>query len=36
MTVPRAVVHEATHNALLGLAVGDTDVLREAVDIREA
>lgn len=36
MTVPRAVVDEATHNALLGLAVGDTDVLREAVDIREA
>ena len=36
MNVPRTVVDDATRNALLGLAVGDTDVLREAVDIREA
>ena len=36
MSVPRTVVDDATRNALLGLAVGDADVLREAVDIREA
>jgi 4-carboxymuconolactone decarboxylase len=36
MNVPRTVVDDATRNALLGLAVGDTDVLRDAVDIREA
>lgn len=36
MSVPRTVVDDATRNALLGLAVGDTDILREAVDIREA
>jgi 4-carboxymuconolactone decarboxylase len=36
MSVPRTVVDDATRNALLGLAVGDVDVLKEAVDIREA
>lgn len=36
MTVPRTVVDDATRNVLLGLAVGDADVLKEAVDIREA
>ena len=36
MNVPRTVVDDATRNALLGLAVGDTDILREAVDLREA
>lgn len=36
MSVPRTAVDDATRNALLGLAVGDTDILREAVDIREA
>ena len=36
MTVPRTVVDDATRNALLGLAVGDADILKEAVDIREA
>jgi alkylhydroperoxidase/carboxymuconolactone decarboxylase family protein YurZ len=36
MSVPRAVVDDATRNALLGLAVGDADILQEAVDIREA
>ena len=36
MNMPNAVVDDATRDALLGLAVGDVDVLREAVDIREA
>jgi len=37
MTVPsRAMVDDATRDALLGLAVGDVDILKEAVDIREA
>ena len=36
MSVPRTVVDDATRNALLGLAVGDADILKEAVDIREA
>ena len=36
MSVPRTVVDEATRNALLGLSAGDVDILREAVDIREA
>ncbi|HEX6525584.1 MAG TPA: carboxymuconolactone decarboxylase family protein [Streptosporangiaceae bacterium] len=36
MSVPRAIVDDATRDALLGLAVGDADVLKEAVDIREA
>jgi alkylhydroperoxidase/carboxymuconolactone decarboxylase family protein YurZ len=36
MSVPRTVVDDATRNALLGLAVGDADILREAVDLREA
>jgi len=36
MSVPKANVDEATRDALLGLAVGDVDILKEAVDIREA
>jgi len=36
MSVPRATVDEATREALLGLATGDVDILKEAVDIREA
>ena len=36
MTIPKAVVDDATRDALLGLAMGDIDVLKEAVDIREA
>jgi 4-carboxymuconolactone decarboxylase len=36
MTVSRAIVDDATRDALLGLAVGDMDILKEAVDIREA
>ena len=36
MSVPRTVVDDATRNALLGLSAGDADILREAVDIREA
>ena len=36
MSVPKATVDDATRDVLLGLAVGDTDVLKEAVDIREA
>ena len=36
MTIPKAVVDDATRDALLGLAMGDVDVLEEAVDIREA
>ena len=36
MSVPRAIVDDATRDTLLGLAVGDTDVLKEAVDLREA
>lgn len=36
MSVPRTVVDDATRNALLGLAVGDADILKEAVDLREA
>ena len=36
MSVPRALVDDATRDALLGLAVGDADILKEAVDIREA
>ena len=37
MSVPRTtVVDDATRNALLGLSAGDADVLKEAVDIREA
>jgi alkylhydroperoxidase/carboxymuconolactone decarboxylase family protein YurZ len=36
MTTPNAVVDDATRDALLGLAMGDVDVLEEAVDIREA
>jgi len=36
MSVPRATVDDATRDALLGLAIGDVDVLKEAVDIREA
>jgi alkylhydroperoxidase/carboxymuconolactone decarboxylase family protein YurZ len=36
MTIPKAVVDGATRDTLLGLAMGDVDVLEEAVDIREA
>ena len=36
MTVSRATVDDATRDALLGLAMGDVDILKEAVDIREA
>jgi alkylhydroperoxidase/carboxymuconolactone decarboxylase family protein YurZ len=36
MSVPRTVVDDATRSALHGLAVGDADILQEAVDIREA
>jgi alkylhydroperoxidase/carboxymuconolactone decarboxylase family protein YurZ len=36
MNMPKAVVDDATRDALFGLAVGDVDVLKEAVDIREA
>lgn len=36
MSVPRTLVDDATRDALLGLAVGDVDTLKEAVDIREA
>jgi alkylhydroperoxidase/carboxymuconolactone decarboxylase family protein YurZ len=36
MSVPRTIVDDVTRDALLGLAVGDADVLKEAVDIREA
>ena len=36
MSMPKAVVDDATRDALLGLAMGDIDVLKEAVDIREA
>lgn len=31
-----AMVDEATRDALVGLAVGDTEVLQRAVDLREA
>ena len=36
MNMPKAVVDDATRDALLGLAMGDVDVLKEAVDLREA
>lgn len=37
MNVPvKAVVDEATKNVLAGLALGDTEVLKEAVELREA
>jgi 4-carboxymuconolactone decarboxylase len=36
MSVSRAIVDDATRDALLGLAVGDVDILNEAVSIREA
>lgn len=36
MTVPKAIVDDTTRDALLGLAAGDVDILKEAVDIREA
>ena len=36
MSVPRANVDDTTRDALLGLAMGDVDILQEAVDIREA
>ena len=36
MSVPKAIVDDATRDVLLGLAMGDVDTLKEAVDIREA
>lgn len=36
MSVSKAIVDDATRDVLLGLAVGDVDVLKEAVDVREA
>lgn len=36
MTIPKTVVDDMTRDALAGLAMGDMDVLRTAVDIREA
>ena len=36
MSVSRAIVDDATRDTLLGLATGDVEVLRDAVDIREA
>jgi 4-carboxymuconolactone decarboxylase len=32
----RAIVDDATRDALVGLAVGDVDVLREVIELREA
>ena len=36
MSVSKAIVDDATRDALLGLALGDVDILKEAVDLREA
>jgi 4-carboxymuconolactone decarboxylase len=36
MSVSKAIVDDATRDALLGLALGDVDILKEAVNIREA
>ena len=36
MSMPKTVVDDTTRDALAGLAMGDTDVLKTAVDIREA
>jgi 4-carboxymuconolactone decarboxylase len=36
MSVPKAIVDDATRDVLLGLAMGDVDTLKEAVDLREA
>jgi len=36
MTVPKTIVDDATRDLLLGLAMGDIDTLREAVDLHEA
>ncbi|MGE5287748.1 MAG: carboxymuconolactone decarboxylase family protein [Micromonosporaceae bacterium] len=37
MDVPvKTVVDDATRNALAGLAIGDSEVLKEAVELREA
>jgi alkylhydroperoxidase/carboxymuconolactone decarboxylase family protein YurZ len=36
MSVSKAIVDDATRDVLLGLALGDVDILKEAVDIREA
>jgi alkylhydroperoxidase/carboxymuconolactone decarboxylase family protein YurZ len=36
MSVSKAIVDDATRDTLLGLALGDIDILKEAVDIREA
>ena len=35
MSVSKAIVDDATRDALLGLALGDVDILKEAVNIRE-
>jgi 4-carboxymuconolactone decarboxylase len=36
MSMPRTIVDDTTRDALAGLAMGDMDVLREAVDFRES
>jgi alkylhydroperoxidase/carboxymuconolactone decarboxylase family protein YurZ len=36
MSVPKTIVDDATRDVLLGLAMGDVDTLKEAVDLREA
>jgi alkylhydroperoxidase/carboxymuconolactone decarboxylase family protein YurZ len=36
MSVSRAIVDDTTRDALLGLALGDVDILKEAVDLRES
>ncbi|MBV9382761.1 MAG: carboxymuconolactone decarboxylase family protein [Streptosporangiaceae bacterium] len=36
MNMPRTIVDDATRDMLAGLAMGDVDVLKAAVDIREA
>ena len=36
MSVPKTIVDDSVRDVLLGLAMGDVDILREAVDLREA
>ncbi|HLI39559.1 MAG TPA: carboxymuconolactone decarboxylase family protein [Streptosporangiaceae bacterium] len=36
MSMPRTIVDDATRDSLTGLAMGDMDVLRDAVDFRES
>lgn len=36
MSMPKTIVDDTTRDALAGLAMGDMDVLREAVDLRES